>query len=218
MRLPSFIRSPLLTAIFLCASIAATCAENGSGGDAQQDARQKYDSISFAKGDFQISDPALVPRQLALAAEQARCGYKADIKEFPVHFISAANRRLALVFCRLGVLGSHYVFDFADFRRPKLVELPFIAENGGFGVTPWPGLMTWKRDAGVFEAVTISDTCPNSELRHTYRLGSTGGLVSSAPSFAVVRVEVREKPCGRNSTEWTTVWEASPWPASATVR
>jgi hypothetical protein len=115
------------------------------------------------------------------------------------------------------VLGSHYVFDFADSRRPKLVELPFIAQNGGFGATPTPGLMTWKRDAGVFEAVTISDTCPNSELRHTYRLDSTGGLVSSAPSFAVVRVEVREKPCGRNSTEWTTAWEASPWPASATV-
>jgi len=217
MRLPSFIRSLLLTAIFLCASIAAISAENGSGGDAQQDARPKYDSISFAKGDFQISDPALVPRQLALAAEQAHCGYKADIKEFPVHFISSANRRLALVFCRLGVLGSHYVFDFADSRRPKLVELPFIAQNGGFGATPAPGLMTWKRDAGVFEAVTISDTCPNSELRHTYRLDSTGGLVSSAPSFAVVRVEVREKPCGRNSTEWTTAWEASPWPASATV-
>jgi len=218
MRLPSFIRSLLLTAILLCASIVPTSAENGSGGDAQQDARQKYDSISFAKGDFQISDPALVPRQLALAAEQVRCDYKADIKEFPIHFISAENRRLALVFCRLGVLGSHHVFDFADLRRPNLAELPYIAPKGGFGTTPRPGLMTWKRDAGVFEALTVSDICPNSELRHTYRLGWTGGLVSSAPSFAVVRVEVREKPCGRNSTEWTTVWEAPSWPKSVDIR
>jgi len=210
--------SLLFTAILLCASIATAPGKDRSGADDQQDARQKYDSISFAKGDFQISDPALVPRQLALAAEQARCDYKADIKELPVQFISAENRRLALVFCRLGVLGSHHVFDFADLRRPKLVELPYIARKGGFGTTPRPGLMTWKRDTGVFEAVTISDICPNSELRHTYRLGSTGGLVSSAPSFAVLRVEVREMPCGRNSTEWTTVWEASPWPKPIVVR
>ena len=217
MRFSPFIRSLLLTATVLCAAIAASSAENDSGSDAQRDAQQKYDSISFAKGDFEISDPALVPRQLALAAEQARCVYQADIKEFPVHFVSASNRRLALVFCRLGVVGSHYVFDFADFRRPKLLELPFIAQNGGFGATPRPGLIIWKRDAGVFEAVTISDVCPNSELRHTYRLDSTGAVFSS-PSLAVIRVEVREKPCGRNSTEWTTVWEASPWPAAATVR
>jgi hypothetical protein len=218
MRLPASIRSLPLTAIFLCASIAATPAEDSSGGDAQQDARQKYDSISFAGGDFQISDPALVPRQLALAAEQSRCDYKVDIKELPVHFISAENRRLALVFCRSGVMGSHHVFDFADLRRPKLVQLPFIAQKEGFGTTLRPGLITWKRDAGIFEAVTGSDMCPNSELRHTYRLGSTEAPVSRTASFVVVRVEAREKPCGRNSSEWTTVWEAPPWPKSVVVR
>jgi hypothetical protein len=218
MRLHASILSLLLTAIFLCASISATPAEEGSGGDVQQDVRQKYDNISFAgRPEFEISDPALVPRQLAFAAEQLGCRYKDDIKELPVHFISAESRQLALVFCRSGVGGSHQVFDFADRRRPKLVELPFLARKDGFGTTPRPGLITWKRDASVFEAVTGTDMCPSSELRHTYRLGLTEGWVSSRATFVVVRVEVREKPCGQN-TSWATVWEAPPWPKSIVVR
>jgi hypothetical protein len=218
MRLPASILSLLFTTILLGASIAASHAQDGSGGDAQQDARQRYDNISFAgRTEFEISDPALVPRQLALAAEQLGCRYKGDIKELPIHFINAENRQLALVFCRSGVSGSHHVFDFADRRRPALVQLPFIAQNDGFGTTARPGLITWKGDAGVFEAVSGSDMCPNSELRHTYRLGSTGGWVSRVASFVVVRVEVRAKPCGQDS-EWATVWEAPPWPQSVVVR
>ena len=216
MRFLAFILSLLLTANSLCASIAA--GEDHPEANVQQDARRKYDNISFAGGDFQISDPALVPRQLALAAEQSGCRYKDDIKELPVHFVSAKNRQLALVFCRFGVGGSHHVFDFADRRSPKLIELPFIAQKEGFGTTARPGLMTWRRDVGLFESVTGSDMCPNSDLRHTYRLGSTGGWISSAASFVVVRVEVREKPCGRNSSDWTTVWEAPTWPRSVVVR
>ena len=150
MCLPASILSLLLAVILLSASIATTTAEDRSGGDVQQDVRQTYDSISFAgRKEFEVSDPVLVPRQLALAAEQSGCRYKDDIKELPVHFISAENRRLALVFCRFGVTGSHHVFDFADLRRPKLVQLPFIAQKEGFGTTPRPGMITWKRDAGV---------------------------------------------------------------------
>jgi hypothetical protein len=216
MHFRSFILSLLLTANSLCASIAA--GDDRPGADVQQDARRKYDNISFARGDFQISDPALVPRQLALAAEQSGCRYKDDIKELPVHFVSAKNRQLALVFCRFGVGGSHHVFDFADRRSPKLVELPLIAQKEGFGTTARQGLMTWRRDAGLFESVTGSDMCPNSDLRHTYRLGSTEVWISSAASFVVVRVEVREKPCGRNTSDWTTVWEAPTWPRSVVVR
>jgi len=219
MRLSASILSLLLAVILLSASIVSTPAEDRSAGDVQQDARQTYDSISFAgRTEFEISDPALVPRQLALAAEQLGCQYKGDIKELPVHFINAESRQVALVFCRLGVLGSHHVFDFADRRRPKLVQFPFMAQKEGFGTTARPGFITWKRDAGVFEAVTGSDMCPSSELRHTYRLGSTEGWVSRAASFVIVRVEVREKPCGHNSSEWTTVWEVPPWSKSVVVR
>ena len=220
MRFPiSILCRATLAAILLCASIAATHAEDGSGGDVQQDVRQRYDNISFAgRTEFEISDPALVPRQLALAAEQSGCRYKDDIKELPVHFISAENRQLALVFCRSGVTGSHRVFDFADRRRPKLVQLPFIAQREGFGTTPTPGLITWKRDEGVFEAETGTDMCPGSELRHTYRLGLTASWVSNSSTFVVVRVEVREKSCGGQLNSWTTIWETPQWPKSAVVR
>ncbi|WP_065753700.1 hypothetical protein [Bradyrhizobium paxllaeri] len=209
--------SLLLVAIVSCASIVATPAQDRSEGDVQQGARQRYDNISFAGGDFEISDPALVPRQLVLAVEQSGCQYKTDIKELPIQFNRAENRRFALVYCS-AIVGSHHVFDFADLRRPRLLELPFIAQKNGFGTTIKPGLITWKKDAGVFEAETGSDMCPNSELRHTYRLGTSGGLVSRTASFVVVRVEVREKPCGRNNSEWTTVWEAPPWPNSIIIR
>lgn len=208
---------PTLTAILLCTSIAAALGEDRSAADDRRDARLEWHGLANGRTEFEISDPALVPRQLALAAEQLGCHYKGDIKELPLHFISAENRQLALVFCRSGVSGSHQVFDFADRRRPTLVQLPFIAQNKGFGTTARPGLITWKRDAGVFEAVSGSDMCPNSELRHTYRLGSTEGWVSRAASFVVVRVEVRAKPCGQDS-EWATAWEAPPWPKSVVVR
>lgn len=219
MRLPATIPSLLLTVIFLGASIAASHAQDGSGGEVQQDARKGYDNISFAgREEFEISDPALVPRQLVIAAEQSGCQYKGGIKELPVHFINAESRQVALVFCRMGVLGSHHVFDFADRRRPKQVQFPFLGQKEGFGTTPRPGFITWKKDAGVFEAVSGSDMCPSSEVRHTYRLGSTEGWVSQVASFVVVRVESREKSCGRSNSEWTTVWEAPSWPKSVVVR
>ena len=212
-------RSTLFTAGFLlCISIATALGEERGGSDNQEDARRKYDSISFVQPESRISDPTLVPRQLALAAEQVHCNYKDDIKELPIHLIRSNGRRVALVFCRSGVMGSHHVFDFANLRTPKLVELPFIAQKEGFGATPRPGLMTWKSDAGVFEAVTGTDTCPHSEVRHTYRLGVTEGWVSQVASFVVVRVEARDNYCSGNDSEWITVWEAPSWPASVTVR
>lgn len=203
MRLPNSIRSLLLTAIFLCASIAATPAENGSGGDAQQEVRQRYDSISFAGGDFQISEPALVPRQLALAAEQSHCHYKGDIKELPIHFIRTENFRIALVFCRTGVTGSHRAFDLRDSRKPTQMEFPVPSHEGGFGTTSGPGMITWKKEAGVFEAEKGSDMICTGRGRYTYRLGRTD------PSFAIIRVEIKKNECIQN--EWTTIWDAPTW-------
>ncbi|XIA67324.1 hypothetical protein ACFIOY_17375 [Bradyrhizobium sp. TZ2] len=55
MRFLASILSLLLTAILLCASIAAAPGEDRPGDDVQQEVRQKYDGISFAGGDFEIS-------------------------------------------------------------------------------------------------------------------------------------------------------------------
>ena len=218
MRAPRSVLSALVTAGFLlCISIAAAFGEDKPRTDVQPNPRQEWYELAKKRTEFEVSDPALLPTRLALAVEQSGCDYKGYIKELPVQFISAGDRRIALVFCRLGVGGSHQVFDFTELGKPRLVELAFIAQKEGFGTTPRPGLITWRRDAGVFEAVSVSDTCPNSETRHTYRLGSTEGYFSRVASFVVVRVEAREKPCDRDNIEWTTVWEAPPWPKSVVV-
>ena len=217
MRFPAFVLS-LVTAILLCVQVVAALAEDYPEAGVQKDTPRKYGNISFVESESKISEPALVPLQLALAAEQVRCNYKDDIKDVPIHLIRTDGRRIALVFCRFGVGGSHHVFDFANLQNPKLVELPFLAQKAGFGSTPRPGLMTWKRDAGVFEAVSGSDMCSSSEIRHTYRLGVTEGWVSRVASFVVVRVEARDNYCSGNSGEWVTVWEAPSWPKSVVVR
>jgi len=193
-RLPTFVRA-LLIAVFLSASTSFATAQDKSDSNAQRDTPRRYGAISFAEPESKISDPAKVPLQLVRAAEEARCAYKSDIEEFPVQLIRTEGRKIALVFCRLGVGGSHFVFDFADIRRPTLVGLPVIAAKQGFGVTHRPGLVTWKRDTGEFEAVISSDMCSSPHVRHTYRVGITEGAISRTDSFVVVRVEAREGSC-----------------------
>ena len=216
-RLTAAIRAWLIATIVLQSLLLSAAAQDNSYADTQRDSPRRYGAISFAEPETKISDPARVPLQLALAAEQARCEYKRDIEEFPIQLIRIDRRKIALVFCRLGVGGSHYIFDFADIRRPTLVELPFIAAKQGFGVTHRPGFVTWKRDTGEFEAVISSDICSGPHVRHTYRVGTTEGVTSRTESLVVVRVESREGTCWRNTNPWTTVWEAPSWPKSVVV-
>lgn len=218
MRAPPSVLSVLVTAVFLlCGSISAALAQDDSGTGIQQDPRREWHSLANGRTEFDVSDPALVPRRLGLAAEQSGCRYKDGIKELPVRFISVEKRRLALVFCRYGVTGSDQLFDLTDLQKPKLIELPFVARKDGFGTTARPGMITWKRDVGILEAETGTDTCPSSMLRHSYRPGFTEGWISGSATFVVVRVEVSEKGCGPRN-KWDTIWEAAPWPQSAVVR
>jgi hypothetical protein len=214
----SFLTPLILVGALLCASVAAAFAEDDSNADDRRDARLEWHSLANGRteAEFDVSDPALVPKRLALAAEQSGCRYKDEMKELPVRFISVEKRRLAIVFCRLGVSGSHQIFDLADLHKPKLMELPFVAQKDGFGTTFRPGMITWKKDAGVLEAETGTDMCPSSRLRHTYRLGLTEGWTSQVATFVVVRVEVMEDGCVRGA--WSTIWEAPQWPKSAVVR
>jgi hypothetical protein len=211
------LRRATLAAILLCASIAAAPGQDRLGADDRRDAGMEWQSLANGRTEFDVSDPALVPKRLALAAEQSGCPYKDGIKEIAVRFTSIEKRRLAIVFCRFGVTGSDQLFDLSVLQKPKLIELPFLAQKDGFGTTPRPGTITWKGDVGVFEAVTGTDTCPSYQLRHTYRPGFTAGWVSQAATFVVVRVEVRENRCGEFS-DWNTIWEAPQWPKSAVVR
>ena len=190
--------------------------QSSGTGDGVREAPQSY-SIDFRRAEFVISDVAQVPAQIAQAADEARCDYKLGIKDFPLHFVRAEGRRLVLAFCA-GTSVTHQVFDLAELRRPKRVSFPFLAQNVGIGATYRPGVITWRKDAGVFEALSGTDICPHSRLRHIYRLGSTEGAVSGEPSFVLIRVDVMEDACGNNDGPWSTVWEAPKWPKSTIVR
>ncbi|TWC06736.1 hypothetical protein FBZ93_10123 [Bradyrhizobium macuxiense] len=200
-----------LFACLLAGSMTATRGDESSSVDARREALREWASLANGRTDFEISDPALVPRPLALAAEQSGCKYKDDIEKLPVRFMKVAGRRLVLMFCRLTVTGSHQAFDLSDVSRPKPLEFPYIAEQG-FGTTDTPGFITWKDDAGLLQAETSSDECPSSHLRHVYRLG-----VTNRESLIVVRVEVSAPACG-TGREWTTIWEAKPWPVPSGAR
>jgi hypothetical protein len=188
----------------------------GDGTSAARQEAQQFDPINFrGRAEFEISDPAQVPAQIARAAAEAECNYKDGVKHVPLHFINADQRRFVLVYCD-GIAGSHQVFDLSDLRRPKRVTFPFVARDIGLGATPRPGLITWRKDVGLFEAMSGTDTCPSSRLRHIYRLGTTEGWSSGEPSFVLIRIDVMENAC--RDGPWSTVWEAPQWPKAVIVR
>jgi hypothetical protein len=181
MRLAISVLPPLVLAgLLLFASFAAVLAQDRSEADLRNDVSREWYRLAQGRTEFEVSDPALVPSQLALAAEQSGCRYKEDIRAAPVRFMRLEGRRLAIVFC-FGTIGSHQVFDLSNLRKPTLVELPILAQPDGFGTTARPGWITWEKETGVFQAETGSDLLPSPRVRHTYRFGADG--------FVIVRVE-----------------------------
>ena len=196
----SILFSLVLAGISLSASTVTPFAQEVS------EDRQSWDDFANGRTDFEVSDPALLPEPLVLAVKQTGCDYTNKIKDIPVHFIEVNRSRLALVFCS-AFLGWHQVYDLspAVWLRPRLMAFPVAASDSGFGVTFSPGFITWNKESGFFEAVTVSDVCSVPRLRHTYRLDRD-------LSFVVVRVEIgRDHYCG--ASEWTEVWQAPLWPA-----
>jgi hypothetical protein len=207
MRSPVSVLSALITAVFLlCGSFPAALAQDGSGPDIQQDPRRQWHDLAKGRKDFEVSDPALLPTRLALAAEQTGCGYKDEINSEPVRFISVKRQRVAIIFCRTGIVGSHRVFDLTDLKRPRQMEFPVpLLHSNGFGTTPQPGMITWKKEAGVFESQAGSDMLCTGQARYTYRLDETGPSLR----FAIIRAEIKKDEC--RQSEWTTIWEAPTW-------
>ena len=196
----------VLAAMLLFTSVAAVIGEDRSEAAPSRDVRPEWYSLAKGRTQFDVSDPALVPSQLALAAKQSGCRYELSIKEAPIHFVVLRDRRFAIVLCPVGMASnSHQLFDLSErssLEKPKLVQLPFLEQPDGFGTTSRPGGITWKSEAGVLEAETGSDIS-RARLRHTYRLGHL------ATSFVVVRVEYHCNECGKD--EWTTIWDAPQW-------
>jgi hypothetical protein len=187
----------IISALLLQSALAQ---DSGKGG--RDDARP-FDPISFqGRDEFEISDPAQVPRQVARAAEQAGCHYIDQITDHPLRFLKIDWRRLVLVYCN-GIIGTHQVFDLEDMRRPQRLEFPVMSAETGFGTTHRPGMITWNKDLGVFEAQKGSDLCPSPRIRHVYRLsGKESG-------FVLIRIGLMKDGCGDGS--WSTIWEAPKW-------
>ncbi|TGN88525.1 hypothetical protein EOW77_0013450 [Bradyrhizobium yuanmingense] len=205
--------------LMLVAAVHLTSAAFGEDKQSagSRDEAAAFDPIRFGgRTDFQVSALAEVPRQVARAAQRENCDVEKGIKQIPLRFLVERERRFVLVYCQW-IVGSHLVFDLKDARHPKLVVFPFLAQNTGFGTTPRPGLITWRKEAGVFEAVTGTDMCPSSRLRHVYRLGRTEGFTSGTSGFVLVGVDVTARGCGGDQP-WSTVWQAPNWPESMIVR
>lgn len=160
----------------------------------------EWSNLAKGRTEFEVSDPALLPSRLALAANHAGCRFTEDIEKNPVKFIKPKGRRLAIMFC-WGFVGTHKVFDLSTLHRPRLLEFPVLTMPEGFGMTDRPGGITWDKETLIFQAVTGSDLKPSWEVRHTYQFDETW-------SFVVIRVEVRGMP---GHDEWTTIWKAPRW-------
>jgi hypothetical protein len=172
-------------------------------GQGRAEALREWYTLANGRTEFEVSDPALLPSRLALAAEHSGCRYKEGIEQNPISFIKLGSRRLAIVFCHAFV-GSHQVFDLSNLERPRTVEFPFLAQPGRFGTTVRPGGITWKKEVGIFQAVMGSDMLPTMRVRHTYRFEEN----QHSPTFVIVRVEGQWVP---GPDEWTTIWDAQRW-------
>jgi hypothetical protein len=196
MRNIASVLSCLMFAGVLCVSMVTA-----SLGKGRAETRREWNALASGRTEFDVSDPALLPSSLALAAEQAGCRYKDDIKKTPVRFMRPEGLSIAIIFCA-GIVGSHQVFDVSDVLKPRPTALPFLAQPDGFGTTTRPGWISWEKEAKVFQAETGSDSSP-ARLRHIYRVDQ------ETRSFVLVRVDFN--PHIRGKDEWATIWETPRW-------
>jgi hypothetical protein len=164
------------------------------------EASREWSNLAKGRTEFEVSDPALLPSRLVLAAKHSGCRFTEDIEKRPVKFMKLGGRRLAIMFC-WAIVGSHEVFDLSTLQRPRLIDFPVLTVPEGFGTTDRPGFITWEKETSIFRAVTGIDMLPSWDTRHTYRFNEYRG-------FVVIRVEVKRVP---GLDEWTTIWEAPRW-------
>jgi len=196
----SLLSALVVAGLLLFGSVAALLGQDHAEIDPRREAYREWESIANGRTDFDVSNVALVPSRLAVAATQSGCRYKEAIGEVPLRFIRVEGHRLALVFC-FGIIGSHQLFDLSDLTKPKLMEFPYLVRPEGFGTTSWPGKVAWKPDSGLFEAEARSDLCSDPGVRHSYRFAGSG--------FIVIRVEVTPDSCVQGG--WSTIWESPRW-------
>jgi hypothetical protein len=197
MRCSASILSRLILAGALMVSLVT--AALGQDRDAT---RREWGALANGRTEFEVSDPALLPGTLARAADDAGCSYKDGIKDVPARFMRPEGRRIVILFCS-AIVGSHEIFDVSNVMKPTPIALSVIAHPTGFRTATRPGMITWRKEAGVFQVEAGSDASW-ARLRHIYRVEPGTG------SFAVVRVEFNPDVSGKDA--WITIWDAPDWP------
>ena len=171
----------ILSRLVVAGMLVSISAAAVFGRDPTMALKSEWSAVSKGRTEFEVSDAALLPSTLALAAEQSGCSYKDDIKNAPVRFMRPESHRLAIVFCS-GIIGSHQIFDVSNVLRPRLLELPFLVQPEGVGTTARPGWITWEKEANVFQAETGSDMLPSPGCATPI---DTASSMSPLPSFAL---------------------------------
>lgn len=164
------------------------------------EASREWSNLAKGRTEFEVTNPALLPSRLVLAAKHAGCRFTEEIEKNPVKFIKLGGRRLAIMFC-WAIVGSHEVFDLSTFQRPRLIDFPFLKMPESFGTTDRPGWITWEKETSIFRAVRGTDLLASWDTRHTYQFNEHW-------SFVVIRVEVKRVP---GPDEWIAIWEAPRW-------
>ena len=100
----------ILSRLVVAGMLVSISAAAVFGQDPTMALKSEWSAVSKGRTEFEVSDAALLPSTLALAAEQSGCSYKDDIKNAPVRFMRPEGHRLAIVFCS-GIIGSHQIFD-----------------------------------------------------------------------------------------------------------
>jgi hypothetical protein len=181
----------IVAALGLLASVmAAARGDHEAASHVTKLAARDFDGISFREQtEFEISDPDLVPRQLARAAEQSACHYKDGLERRPIRFLQIERRRFAIVRCFGATIARDQIFDFRDLRRPQLLQFPIAAAERGFTVTNSPGAIVWNKDTKMFEVEKHSDMCGTPGTRHVYRLSPYESGLS------LVGIDLRKDGC-----------------------
>ncbi|WP_407155397.1 hypothetical protein [Bradyrhizobium sp. STM 3557] len=209
MRRTTLVRNIVLALALIGSWLAPMNAADHATSHIVQSEQREFDGVDFkGQTEFEVSDPHLLPRQLAQAAAQSGCHYERAIKDFPTRFIRMSNQRFALVYCE-ALFGTHKIFDLTNIRKPRVMYVPFFAINRGFGTTSGPGYVTWNKDSETLQSEIGSDVCPSSRLRHIYSLGDNAGRASDGIGFVLTHIDIQEDGCGNG--EWTTLWDAPAW-------
>jgi hypothetical protein len=176
----------VLSGLLLLTAVGEVFAQNISS-NISTDPRREWFDLAQGRTDFEVSDPALVPRQLAIAARQENCQYEDGIKRNVIRFIKVKSRRIVIVPC-VAVYGSDMAFDLSNLNDPVAMQFPVLAQPEGFRATNKPGAMTWNKDTGIVQVErSASDMMPSMTLRYTYLID---GSPPGSP-LVVKRVEAR---------------------------